>query len=318
MIQVWYHANCCDGFGAAFAAWLKFCDKAKYVSVAYGEPMPAAEPGDIIYILDFSYPVVDLVTLARRVENVVAPKHWPGRMVVVMDHHKTAAEELTKERLAEAMGEEAVDGPDGVIKVKNLRVQFNQRKSGCVLAWEWFHEDRVPQFFRYLQDRDLWKWKLPHSREVNAAIRSYPMNFRSWVEISGMRFDDWGYRLKWLKTDGAAILRAQAQLVEQMAARSRRMVVDTKARQVREADGKAGGDGVYEVVAANAPVFQSEVCERLLEVYQTVGIAAVYFDTAEGKRVFSLRSRDGVDCSVVAKAMGGGGHAQAAGFTMEA
>jgi hypothetical protein len=43
---------------------------------------------------------------------------------------------------------------------------------------------------------------------------------------------------------------------------------------------------------------------------------ACYYDNAEGKRVFSLRSKDeGADVSEIAVAYGGGGHARASGFT---
>lgn len=34
---VLYHANCADGFGAAFAAWLKLGDEAEYVACSYGK-----------------------------------------------------------------------------------------------------------------------------------------------------------------------------------------------------------------------------------------------------------------------------------------
>jgi len=36
-IVVLYHANCLDGFGAAYAAWKKFGDTADYIPVQYGE-----------------------------------------------------------------------------------------------------------------------------------------------------------------------------------------------------------------------------------------------------------------------------------------
>jgi len=49
-IFVLYHANCQDGFGAAFAAWLHFRDKLpaqamEFIPVRYGEPPPKLPPG---------------------------------------------------------------------------------------------------------------------------------------------------------------------------------------------------------------------------------------------------------------------------------
>ena len=47
---------------------------------------------------------------------------------------------------------------------------FDQNKSGAVLAWEWAHENAAPWLLQYIQDKDLWTWALPGSREINAAI----------------------------------------------------------------------------------------------------------------------------------------------------
>ena len=54
-----YHANCTDGFGAAFAAWLKFGDEAEYRACHYGQE--CFQDGETVhnrevYILDFSFP----------------------------------------------------------------------------------------------------------------------------------------------------------------------------------------------------------------------------------------------------------------------
>ena len=37
----------------------------------------------------------------------------------------------------------------------------------------------------YLEDRDLWRWKLPASRQVSAAIASYPFDFEVWNHLAG-------------------------------------------------------------------------------------------------------------------------------------
>ena len=34
-----YHAHCTDGFGAAFAAWMKLGDDAEYVPMQYGQDL---------------------------------------------------------------------------------------------------------------------------------------------------------------------------------------------------------------------------------------------------------------------------------------
>ena len=80
----------------------------------------------------------------------------------VIDHHRTAEEELR--------------GLDYAI--------FDNRKSGAVLSWEFFHPGKpVPEILRYVMDRDLWLHELPRSREVFAGLSSYPMDFAVWSSL---------------------------------------------------------------------------------------------------------------------------------------
>ena len=53
--KVLYHANCNDGAGAALAAYISMGDTAEYIQVQYGKPPPECGPGDVVYIVDFSY-----------------------------------------------------------------------------------------------------------------------------------------------------------------------------------------------------------------------------------------------------------------------
>jgi nanoRNase/pAp phosphatase (c-di-AMP/oligoRNAs hydrolase) len=56
----------------------------------------------------------------------------------------------------------------------------------------------------------------------------------------------------------------------------------------------------------------------MLALHPEAPFVAAYFENEKGQRVWSLRSRAGFDCSEVAKRLGGGGHPQAAGFTIDA
>src|SRR3970040_843082 len=60
-MKILYHANCYDGFGAAWSAWLKLegLDAPRqhdYIPVLYGDPPPDGLDGQDIVIVDFSYP----------------------------------------------------------------------------------------------------------------------------------------------------------------------------------------------------------------------------------------------------------------------
>lgn len=256
-----YHASCYDGFGAAWAAWKKFGDSAKYVAVQYGKPMPELSDGADIFIVDFSYPRQELLSLKARMNSLV-----------VLDHHKTAQQDL--------------EGLDFAI--------FDMDKSGAVLAWEYFHPGKpVPKLLEYVQDRDLWQWKLAQSREFSAAIQSYKMDFELWEELSWRAM----VSSRRIADEGEAILRWQQQKIEAAISHAVWM--------------KIGG---HQVPVVNATQLMSEICNRLCKVYSDAAFAACYFDDKDGNRQWVLRSVGEFDVSSIAKQYGGGGHRNAAGF----
>src|ERR1044071_5713689 len=210
---VLYHGNCPDGTGAALAAYVRLGDFAgikgasfpvEYIPVSYGKPPPEMEPGSVIYVVDFSYGPDVLTRLAQ----------VPMEKIFVLDHHATAEQDLKNIPLTHA----------GVIFVK-----FDMAKSGAVLAWEHFHPEKpVPPFILYLQDRDLWQFKLPKSREVSAAISSYPMDFRVWKNwlLEETIIDD-------LAIEGEVCLRLKKQQVDNMAKYHRWAYLDPDRKTIR-------------------------------------------------------------------------------------
>lgn len=288
---VLYHGNCPDGFGAALAAWLKLGNDATYIPVNYGNPVPDMDPGSKVFIVDFSYPRNVLLDLSRRMARTV-----------VLDHHATAQADLAGIEL---------HGDDS-------EVIFDMEKSGAVLACEYFHEE-VPEFFLYLQDRDLWRFALPFSREISCALRSYPFDFRTWAEFLSTEGIDR------LAAEGEACLRLTMQQVNAMAKHAAWMRFfpgikgcDTGRLEPVADLGRATllSEGRWVAPVANATVFFSEVAQRLLELHPEARFAAYYSVRSDGRRQFGLRSGPNFDCSEVAKAFGGGGHRQAAGFVL--
>ena len=252
---VLYHAHCPDGFGAAWAAWRRLGDDADYLPVRHGAPAPEIPTGSSVFLLDFCY---------RR--HVIQEMRERARSLLVIDHHKTAEEELA--------------GLDCGI--------FDGSQSGAVLAWKHFHPDTpVPELLRYVMDRDLWRHELPDSREVSAALASYPMDFQVWSGLEPRRLAEEGVSIRRYQARAAGVLADQARL-ETMAG--------------------------HRVPVANAPVLGSEVGEELLKRHPEAPFAAMYFDRGDGVRQWSLRSRPDFDVSEVARRFQNGGHRQAAGF----
>ena len=45
------------------------------------------------------------------------------------------------------------------------------KRSGTQIAWDFFHKgEPTPWFISYVQDRDLWQWKLPDSKAVSECL----------------------------------------------------------------------------------------------------------------------------------------------------
>lgn len=285
-----YHANCWDGFCAAWVARKALGDIEAFPAY-YGAKPPDCRGRDV-YVLDFSYP-------REHMRQILGQ----ARYVVVLDHHKTAEAALA------GIVDEFIQRPDLIAAdlVANPRGQelpvvwFDMNKSGGRLAWEFFNRQygpapsdvnvsKAPWLVDYTEDRDLWRHALPDSENINAALRSYPLDFALWDEFS----DNVGQR-EMFEREGSAIRRAE------------RAIVESHVRNARERE--MGG---YRVLAVNATVLFSEIAGELAKARP---FGACYFDKQDGKRQWSLRSdENGVDVSVVAKAHGGGGHAHAAGF----
>ena len=291
-----YHANCTDGFGAAFAAWLKLGDEAEYLPMEYGQEFdPLIRVRDReIYILDFSFPkqIMDLFFEG-------------AARVVWLDHHKTAFE----------MWLGSMPRHGQYVIGTGHTVWLDNNKSGALLAWEYFHPGtEVPMLIQHIDDRDRWQFKLTGTKELHAAFASYkPWTFDKWKvwrnDWDLMHRDD-------MVLEGLAILRAHNQNVQ--AALKQAQVCWIKALKPIDLPGSFI-DGIlpgWQGLAANAPSFlASDLGHELANKSGTFGL--VWSMAGDGQVHCSLRSNGEYDVSAIAKAFGGGGHRNAAGFSTD-
>lgn len=286
-----YHADCTDGFGAAFAAWLKLGDDAEYLPMQYGN-VPSSLPIDNreVYILDFSFPrdVMDGVFAA-------------AKRVVWLDHHKMAFEMWLPDELEYDEWEDTT---------KNGLIRFDNNKSGALLAWEYFHPDtEVPMLIRHIDDRDRWIFALDGSKELHAALQSYrPWSFAQWNDYffyGDLVTHDCG--VSNFIAEGASILRAQDQHVASMAKQTRKCRIPTDL-----VHSESGDRWMACGFACNATLHISELGHILAT--QSGTYALIWYVAADNKVKCSLRSNGDYDVSAIAKVFGGGGHRNAAGF----
>lgn len=153
-----YHADCTDGFGAAYAAWKLLGNKAEYHACKHGNSPPDVF-GKVVAILDFSF---NNATTKQMIQDAAG--------LIVIDHHKSAMIELHD--------------------ISNTR--FDLTHSGASLAWDFFHLGKdTPKFLKYIEDRDLWKWELAYSKEFAAAFDMVPFEFEEFEKFEDDSvFDD--------------------------------------------------------------------------------------------------------------------------------
>ncbi len=289
-----YHGFCTDGFTAAWAIWRLWPDIEFYGAV-HGDPPPDVK-GKHVLIVDFSYKRDVLSELGRE-----------AKTITILDHHASAEADLSVFKVDELYPLDVLEQLSAFGGKLPIQALFDMKRSGAMMAWQFAFPngypvsiafaEPVPYLVQYVQDRDIWTWLLPDSREISSAISLYDMTFEEWDELAAALEDSDGYAK--LVAQGDAIERThQKQVATSIKVTGRKMVI-----------------GGYYVPVANVSGYMASDAGNIMSA--DYPFAASYYDNAEGERVFSLRSRvGGIDVSKVAGLYGGGGHVRAAGFRM--
>lgn len=263
-IAILYHGGCPDGFGAAYAAWKKFGDMAEYIPVKHGRPVPEGLAGRRLFFVDFSYPQDIMNDIVKITSSVT-----------VLDHH------LGNKDVVESM-------PEYV---------FDEKHSGATIAWGYFHPDiPVPTLLKYVEDGDLYVFKLSDSRAVLSYTYAQPFRFDIWDTLVE-KLEDEAERSSLIER-GKIYAEYLAILVEQ---------ISNKATLV-------SFEG-FDCYLATAPdMFASDVGNRLARIKPPIGIVVnVHGDIMN----VSLRSDQSMDVSAIARKYGGNGHPQASAFRLK-
>lgn len=265
-IVVLYHNDCTDGFSAAWAAWKQLGNKADYIGVNPGVAPIAGLKNKDIYMLDMIYPPQ---YLKRLIET--------NKKVVAIDHH------ISNQKVFKLI----------------QKGFFDINHSGAVLAWKYFHpKTKVPKLLKHVEDMDLWRFKIPKTKELVAYLDMVDFEFKKWNSVA-KDIENKARINKYIKT-GALLLRHEDMMIERIISNHAQLV-------------SFFGHKTYTV---NSPVFNSQIANLLYKKLPPIGI--VWVQNNDGEIHVSLRSDGSVDVSkIAAKFKGGGGHKKSAGFTVE-
>lgn len=277
MDTIIYHQNCPDGFTAAYIAKQKY-PEAQLAPRDHGAPINVEDyRGKDVLVVDCN--------LRGKNDEVAAV----AKSYFVLDHHASETEIMNKDYAV-----------------------YDVNRSGAGLAWDhlfgknsseihtswgsnsWGSTPQPrPWWVNYVEDRDLWRFRLPHSREINAFIMSHMYSIENWDQIAKMDIGD-------AIEAGEIIIRQNQKNAEEVALQA-----------------QYGYWNGHRTAVVNAPYLLASDVGEVLYLKPGVDIAAIWFERNDGRIQISLRSKPGTGPDVgaiAAKYPGGGGHKHAAGI----
>lgn len=267
-----FHAGCPDGLGAAWAVRQAWGEQAEYRPRTHDERVDTRElDGVQVVYVDFAPSNDELIELAET-----------AAQIVVLDHHVSSRDRIQ----ADPAVANAIEG-------RGHCIHFDLEHSGAVLAWHYFSPDEpVPDLLRYVEDQDVWAWKLPRSQEVNAAIGSYPLDFETWDELARTPAEE-------LARQGEPIVRSNRTEVHRALHAATCLWLD--GQRVEAVNATTNRASIGHELAKRAAYGRPWGC-----VYRVTG----------DRVTATLYSIGDVDVSQLASRLGGGGHRNAAGFSV--
>ncbi len=262
-IVVLYHNNCSDGFGGAWVAKRKFGDKADYIGVFHHNPPPEDLINKNVYIIDFAYDSEETKKILEEAKSLT-----------ILDHH------ITAKKVVESV-------PNHV---------YDTNHSGAVIAWKYFFPDeKIPIFLKYIEDGDLWRFKLRDSREFFSLLLTMPLDFKKWDELVE-DFEDEKKRKVHIN-HGKMLFEYQQKVIRDLLQEAEEVTLDGQS-----------------ALAVNSSTLRSQLGNSLVKEGYDIGI--IWYHTGRGIIKVSLRSdkEGGVDVGKIAEKYGGGGHKSSAAF----
>jgi oligoribonuclease NrnB/cAMP/cGMP phosphodiesterase (DHH superfamily) len=179
---------------------------------------------------------------------------------------------------------------------------FDMNRSGAGIVWDWFCKDELgvgrPLLIDLIEDRDIWKWKVPNAKELLLVIEMYRRTFPEWDKISARLTDHYDECV----AEGKSYLRYHNKVIGILGSPNKvhKLLISN-----------------YVIPAINCNFYQSELGSNLAEANK-LKTAAIYYCTGKGWNISLRSSKDGgLDVSELAKLYGGGGHKNAAAFRVE-
>lgn len=266
-----YHDKCIDGFTSALCSYIYFNSehKIKYVKGSF-DMNPPSVTNENVLICDFSYN-----------KQIMAQLLVQANKLVILDHHKSAEDDL-------------VDLP-----IENKI--FCSKYSGAFITWKYFFpNDKIPKLIKYVQDNDLWQFKLSNTKQIISYISTLLFRFQDYEKLLDDNYLD------------------EIQIIGQKIMDDNDKYVSSKVNEAHILFMQFN-DKYYMVPHVQSYKSKSDIGHMINTIYKNIDFCAIYaFNKEKNKTFFSLRSNDNnIDTTIISSQFNGGGHRNSSGFILD-
>jgi oligoribonuclease NrnB/cAMP/cGMP phosphodiesterase (DHH superfamily) len=270
---VFYHSNCLDGAGSAWA--FSYLQASKYEDVVYvSSYYGMAVDNNIIadkdvYVLDFSFPA-----------NTITDMCKVACTVTVIDHHETAYNNLNG------------------LTLENFTFIYELTHSGAILTWASLRTDdnATPYFLRLIEDRDLWIFDYP---DTKAFCRALYNRISEWSKFEELLYID---AVKAVVEEGLMLLKEDTDTIGHIIATTMEVSTFQGFKCVKiNCPPKFTSEACHYLLDTASSMMDTHLAVAFYIRGDTVNISLR--STKEGD----------INCADIAAKLGGGGHRNAAG-----
>jgi len=294
-VLIAYHADCLDGFTSAWVACRALEKEGEECTLLAMEYTTASDIdlGSKLEITDYEHLyVVDFSLKVEVLENIESNYSVD---VTILDHHKTAFESYAPEMKVDK--DSHID-----IVLHGATIILENFHSGAGLCHRFFNPGLPSnKLVDFVEDYDLWRFSYEeHTKWINKLLMTQPKTLSSWDYLDKVFSDPISF--------DAILANGKALQIDHD------IEVDIIAREARGITIK----GEHGLVVPCQRDYISDVGHALAIKSGTYG-AMYQLDLEKGKIIWSFRSdKEGdFDVSALAKKLGGGGHKNAAGATLD-
>lgn len=277
-----FHSRDLDGFSSG-AIGKRYYPNATLIPWDYGEPIPEIPEGESLIVVDVSFPMEQM------------EKYAQGRKMLWVDHHASSIKEY----------EEYFEGEssfDAYIKIG---------KAACELMWEYLYpKEEMPLAIQLLGSYDVWR------NENKEYWDKLIVPFQYGMRLKCNSVDTFPMIL--FGTDDQSNPTEESVEFARVTFQEGKLVLAYQKTMNQNACKCAFEATIkgYRAICLNVGGANSQVFDSVWDP-EKYDLMVPFIWTGKFWKASLYTTKTDIDCSVIAKSLGGGGHKQAAGFEID-